>query len=267
MDVVGETVEDESGKYEENMKQLQGVFPTVSEGNLRKFLGFKDDVDRAISCLRGHIQFRTENAWIDNPPLRAGEDPLLKKMLEEEIILQPDGSYDKQGRAILWVCFRNNDMRDGRSPESVIRMAFYNMERLLMKPAAVENGVIIVYDLQGLARHNLNIRIPRLIMPALSGGKMPMRVKGFNFVNPPVIFKGFLSVVKMLLSKKLRKRIRIWKSMDELEEIIDRENFPQAYGGALEHDQKLWVEQEISSEQNRGPSSEPLLEELVAVQC
>jgi len=61
MDIVGETVEDESGTYEEKMKQLQGVFPTVSEGNLRKFLGFKDDVDRAISCLRGHIQFRTEN--------------------------------------------------------------------------------------------------------------------------------------------------------------------------------------------------------------
>ena len=146
----------------------------VSDATLLKFLLWKadapDPVDRAVGRFHDHVKWRIASPYAyEDKPLMTSQDPMLKHVLESEVIVAPDGMLDKEGHAVLVGRLRNNDMNDGRQPEDVVRMVLYTIERTLERKEAQDNGVVIFHDLTGLGRKNISTSIPKLLFTAILG--------------------------------------------------------------------------------------------------
>lgn len=136
----------------------------IKEYNLLKFLRWKPNINRAAGRYRGLQQWRKENpfAW-DDKPLLASQDEALRRVLEGEVIVAPDGMVDKQGRAVLVGRLRNNDRSDGRTPYDFVRMTIYTIDRVLENEHAQKNGLVVFHDMTDLSPKNLDIRIPKIM--------------------------------------------------------------------------------------------------------
>jgi len=101
----------------------------VEDCNLLKFLRWKADVGRAAGRYRCLLKWRKENPFaLDKTPLQASQDHTLKRVLETQFLVAPDGMVDKKGHTVLVGRFRNNDMSDGRTPKDVVRMCIYTLK-------------------------------------------------------------------------------------------------------------------------------------------
>mmetsp|Transcript_30313 Transcript_30313/g.39975 ORF Transcript_30313/g.39975 Transcript_30313/m.39975 type:complete len:260 (-) Transcript_30313:178-957(-) len=242
--------------------QLRIAFPNVSDGNLNKFLKHKRNPDRAVEVIETHKLYRSENSWIDNPPLRAHSDLQLRKILESELLITPTRSKDKLGRPCLFLCLRNNDFSDGRTGYDICRAILYNLERQLNRDDVLTNGIVLVCDLGGIQGEHCRIEIFQTIFSALSG-KIPLRVKALYLISPPWFFGPVFAIASLFMSQKLKNRAVTLQNFNELYEFIDQDQIPEKYGGEIKHDQKEWVAQQIQEEQKK---KIPLLEELVVLQ-
>jgi len=245
-------IRERKSEYSElpEFKSLQQIAPGYSDENLYKFYCYRENTDGRLKILKTHLAWRSspENAWVDNPPLRAHSDPVLKKHLLSETAVLPKEMLDKEGRPCLLLRLRNTDMTDGTTPRQVFRASLYCIERLLQQKEALENGVTYICDLEGITKKNLHIGVPKLIVGALSGEKIPIRIKAFLCVNAPWIFIAMHNALRPFISPKLRKRFVFLKSFAELHEYIDPARLLEEYGGQVKHSQATWVEQQINEE-------------------
>ena len=235
------------------LKEALGVEAAgVSDTVLLKFLLWKSDapdpVTRAVGRFRDHVKWRQESPYaFDTTPLLASQDPELKRILESEVMVAPEGMLDKAGNVVLVGRLRNNDMNDGRTPEGVARHALYTIDRVLERKEALENGVVIFHDLTGLGRKNLHTGIPQLIMRAIIGN-FPLKIKGIYIFNAPLFFWGFFKVMSVMFPAKLRQRTHFLKKLEDVYEIIDQNQLLLEHGGSRQHDQTQWVRMQIERE-------------------
>ena len=220
----------------------------VPDEQLSKFLDWKPNVARAAGRFRAHCSWRAAHRFaFDDPPLLASGDPQLKRLLESEVVVAPDGMVDKQGASVLVGRLRNNDMSDGRTPEEVCRMALYTIDRVLETSNARHNGVAIFHDMTGVQSKNFSPAVPKLLFGALVGN-LPVRIKGIYILNAPLFFRAFFSVFSLLLPTKLQDRVRFVSSLSEVYEVIDQEQMLSEHGGSRTHDTAAWVSNHIARE-------------------
>jgi len=227
---------------------LRKAAPGVSDNNLLKFFDFKNDVQRTVKLIKDHKTWRLENSWIDNPPLRAHSDILLRKILESGMVVQPQEMVDKCEQPCMLLRPHLNDMSDGRTPHDICRAVLYSIERLLQRPDVRQKGVALLYDLRGIEHNSMHTEVPATILKALSGGKIPIRVKAFYFLNPPWFFRPAFSILWCFLSEKLRRRVHFIDKIEALNTVIETEKLLEEYGGNMKHDHTQWLQQQIHEE-------------------
>lgn len=229
------------------LKSELGVESNAQEEyNLLKFLHWKTNVKRSAERLRGLNEWQSSNPFaFDN--LKVTKDPQLKRVLESSVIVAPPGMVDKHNRRVLVGRLRNNDMTDGRTVQDVVRMAIYTVDRVLEDPLAQSNGVVVFHDMTGLGRNNVDIRIPKTLLGALIG-HFPIRIHGIYMYNAPAFVRGMFSFVSFLMPKKLRDRTHFVSSLDDLYELIDREEMLQEHGGNRQYDALEWVKEQAERE-------------------
>lgn len=240
------------GKCGDDGADLDGsrVLAMSKDYNLLKFLRWKPNVQRAADRYRGLLQWRKENpfAFDSDPPLRASQDPNLKRVLESSVVVAPEGMVDKKGRPVIVGRLRNNDMSDGRTVFDVVRMGLYTIDRVLERETAQTNGVVVFHDMTGLSLNNLDPRIPKLLLGALVG-HLPIRVHGIYFLNAPAFFKAlFAGVGLLMIPAKLRSRMHFVKDIDEVYKVIDKDQMLEEHGGKRKHDAKEWVARQMARE-------------------
>ena len=228
-------------------KELGDKSEGVSDKNLLKFLHWKPDVKRATERFKSHVQWRKKNRFVfdDDPPLLASKDATLKRLLEGEVIVAPDGCLDKENNTVLFGRFRNNDMSDGRSPQDVVRMMIYVIDKVLENENAQINGVTVFHDMKDLSRKNLHPAIPKMILGAVIGN-FPIRIQGVYILNAPGFFQALFKPLSLLMPSKLRQRIHFVKSLSDIP--INKENLLPEHNGMLAFDVKEWVESRLQRE-------------------
>lgn len=79
-------------------KKLGPMADNMSNNNLLKFLFWKSDVNRAANRFQDFIKWRTHNPNIfDITPLQVSKDSELKRCLESDTFMAPDGAVAKDG--------------------------------------------------------------------------------------------------------------------------------------------------------------------------
>ena len=139
-------------------------------------------------------------------------------------------------------------MSDGRTAEDVVRMAIYTIDRVLETPNAQENGVVVFHDLTGLVRNNLDVRIPKMLLRALIG-HFPIRIHGIYVYNAPGFFRGIFRMMSLIMPAKLKQRTHFVDSLEQVYEIIDKEEMLEEHGGTRTHDANEWVAKQMEREE------------------
>lgn len=204
---------------------------------------------RAAGRFRAHAKWRKQNPFaFDSTPLRVSDDPELKRVLESDAIVAPEGLVDKEGNTVLVGRLRNNDMTDGRTAKGVCRMALYTIDRVLEREATQLNGVTVFHDLTGLTKKNIDPAVPRLLFGAIIG-HFPLRIKAMYIYNAPGFFRALFSVVStLLMPAKLRSRIHFVDDLTDIYEVIDKDQLLEEHGGKRKHDSSHWVNQQMKRE-------------------
>ena len=140
---------------------------SVPDEQLLRFLQWKQDVGRAKDRFHKLGEWKDDNPWAFEKGIK--DDPTLKRCLESEVLVIPEGMLDKYGRPVIVGRLRNNDLSDGRTPHDVVRMFIYTLDRLLEREEARTKGVTIFHDLRGLSLNNVHPKIPKILLNAIIG--------------------------------------------------------------------------------------------------
>lgn len=220
----------------------------ISDDHMLLFLHWKPSVDRAAERFRAFAAWKKENEQDFGPTLLVSKDPELERLLLSEVMVAPPNLTTKAGSPILIGRMRNNDMTDGRTVDGVCRMLYYTIDNVLQRPEAQKKGVTVIHDLRRFDRFkNARVEIAkRLVKGALS--VFPVKLNMVYFVDAPLVFIGFFTVVSFFIPKKLRDRVRFISNFDEIG-VVDPEHLLQEMGGTLEWSSKEWVDEQKRREE------------------
>lgn len=200
---------------------------------LRFLQGCKYNTDRAKEKMKNYLQMRrTTPEWFDQ------RDPTLKPMTEvlDLGMFLPLPVADDKGRCVVIVRAAINNTRINPM-EDVFKAGMMVGDLLLeIKESAVADGVVIIIDLQGVGMGHALQMTPSLIRRAVHSWQdcYPIRLKSIDFVNCPSYISIVVNVFKQFMREKLKKRIRIHKSLTSLLQSFDRKCLPPEYGGTSE---------------------------------
>jgi len=108
-----------------------------------------------------------------------------------------------------------------------------------------KNGFVTINDMSGTTHHNLDLNIPRVILPLFSK-VFPVRIGGIYIVNPTAILAVVVPLAQRV-SPKLAKRIHIYGTQKEkLLRNFDKEAIPEELGGTLKFDYDSWIEKQFT---------------------
>ncbi|CAB9510220.1 Tyrosine-protein phosphatase non-receptor type 9 [Seminavis robusta] len=222
----------------------------VSDATLMKFLMWKPSVDRAEGRFRDLVNWSKENPWaFASTPLMASKDDTLRRVLESEVLVAPEGITAKDGSTLMFGRLRNNDMSDGRTAEDVVRMVMYTMDRVLERESTQLHGLTIFHDMKDVGQNNIHVSIPKILFRAIFG-HFPLRITAVYVLNAPLFIRGLFKVVSLTFPAKVRARMHFVTDMDAILNVIDQDNLLEEHGGKVQHDQKQWVESHIKREEN-----------------
>jgi CRAL/TRIO domain len=222
----------------------------VSDASLEKFLLWKPTVQRAEGRFHNHVKWREENPFaFDKTPLQASKDDALRRVLESEVLVAPEGVTAKDGSTLLFGRLRNNDMSDGRSPEDVVRMILYTIDRALEREATQLHGLTLFHDMKDVTTNNIHISIPKILIRAIIG-HFPVRITGVYVLNAPLFVRALFKVISLTLPAKLKARIHLISDMVPILEAIDQTNLLEEHGGNIAHNQNEWVAHQVEREKD-----------------
>ena len=207
---------------------------------LLMFLRWKQDVKRAADRYRKFVEWKRskENVGVFDTSLRLSEDPTLEKIMTSEVVIAPPtlttrsngNDTGDSGGPVLIGRLRNNDMKDGRRPDDVVRMMFYTIDQTLtQRPEMQYYGATIIHDLRGFdPARNASPAAAKKLFSALLG-HFPIRINAIYMYKAPWAFSNlfFPLLSKTIMTKKVRQRVKFISSLDEIKDVVDLEQLPE----------------------------------------
>ncbi|KAK3924762.1 Alpha-tocopherol transfer protein-like [Frankliniella fusca] len=95
-----------------------------------------------------------------------------------------------------------------------------------------EEGLVCVLDVKGVSFGHLAVNVTIMAKFFVYFQEaLPVRIKGLVFINASSIMDQILSLIKPFLKKELNDMIKIYKSSDGLNDLLDKSAIPSDYGG------------------------------------
>ncbi|XP_078001150.1 alpha-tocopherol transfer protein-like [Glandiceps talaboti] len=117
---------------------------------------------------------------------------------------------DSEGRRVL--VFRPGKWNPDKCPSvDSLRAAVITTERVLEEEETQINGVVIMGDFAEYSMKqavHIGPTFARMNTSILQNA-MPMRIKGFHFINTPAIFQAGMALWRPLMSEKMRQRMHV----------------------------------------------------------
>ena len=138
------------------------------------------------------------------------------------------------GRRVVFYRFRQSDPNVASSGHDVLALQAMTFETLLQDEENQIRGIVHLGDVGGATlRHYTFFPLDYMMRIGKGAEKtLAMRHKGFHAVNAPAPLKFVGDLLLTHMSEKLRSRVRMYTTFDELD-FIDKENLPLEYGGVV----------------------------------
>lgn len=192
--------------------------------------GCKYRTDVTKRKIKNYLEVRkTTPEWYEN------RDPSLleiKRLLQLGVFL-PLPHKDEENRYTILVRATIHDPQT--IPIShVYKIGMMVLDLLLANDHDVsKNGVNVLIDLSGVSFGHVYQMTPFLVKKTvfLWQDCYPIRFKTLNFVNCPYFVGWLINLMKNFMTQKLKKRVKVHGSYDELHGVLDPSRLPEEYGG------------------------------------
>lgn len=135
--------------------------------------------------------------------------------------------------------------------KSMCRAIWYVMDSVLADEITQRKGVVIIAYPKNVKLSHSNPKLEKMYVEAIKGC-LPVRISALHICNPPWVFLCLLSVFKILMGAKLRKKIQInsgdeVKVLEKFESIfgISRTDLPIVLGGSLLLNHGQWLRERL----------------------
>ncbi|GFR22883.1 alpha-tocopherol transfer protein-like [Trichonephila clavata] len=223
--------------------------PTDDDYLIQFLRARKYDVDKALGLLNNYF-----NLNASFPELYESLDKEKMDKLTSSNSFNVLPFRDNDGCLILTMKMENWDSDDinvrvliGTTAAILFCLNIYPVNQIC--------GVRLIYDAKNYSFKQMRCFVPKylpLVAKALRNS-LPIRFKSIHVVNEAIVFQYAWSILKLLLSEKIRSRIYFHgKNTEELQKYIPKEIIPREYGGDLNnyynHD---WLTKELDKFCNR----------------
>eukprot|EP00729_Bicosta_minor_P009261 gene9261-34911_t len=205
---------------------------------LRFLRAMKFDVERAVELYKKYNPRRSQIFGNDQGKL-SFDTPGFKKVALNEVMVVPHKgggdvpARDKWGRRVAFFRPRNIDY-EKFAPQDMLKHVWVIMDNRLENEDVQRNGIVAINNAEGMSRKNFSRETVKLIMDSIQNA-IPIRMAGFYIVNSGMLFKVVFPIVRVFMSKKLRKRfLNFGSDQEALKEYFTVDNLPRELGGTIE---------------------------------
>ena len=206
-----------------------------SESLMLKCLrGRKYDVPRAAETLQSLLKLKSE--------LEMG-DPKHREQLLYDLgsgkVTNP-GSKDEVGRSLIWLRLRNHD-KSKSGPQDMGRAVATVMLNACEDVDTQRMGIVLLNDLSGIQLKNIHPPTAKFVLGEVLPN-LPIRLQRFVLYNPPwFVANVLLPIVTVFMSAKVKSRLHICKTREELHAAIAPSMLPEELGGTQPFDLESWA--------------------------
>lgn len=197
---------------------------------LLRFLRVKKfNVEEAHAMVYRHIKNRQEFPhWFRSIDVL---EPRIQELLDLGALI-PLRQRDEKGRQIWIYDFGKMDP-DRHTSTDFIRLQEALYQICMDDEETQICGLICVFDFSNLTMRHVSICSMWDYKNLLSSIRkaIPLRVQAFYVLNLPRTLQIFYEVGAMLVSTKVRKRMRVFKSLEEFGQVVNLNGFPESFGG------------------------------------
>lgn len=169
-------------------------------------LNFRNgDLETAAERVNNYLVWRV-NMFGSLQDMNLNDDVELRTIIDRNIFNLVK-NIDREGRAAMCVRIRNMDPSI-ITPKMALKAWHFTIMLALKDKVVQKKGIFIISDMMGASFGNLDSRIPKAVMGAISRA-VPVRVFKVLICRPLWITYIALPVVKMFISTKLAERINI----------------------------------------------------------
>ncbi|XP_031349749.1 retinol-binding protein pinta-like isoform X2 [Photinus pyralis] len=171
------------------------------------------------------------------PEFLTNRDPLLPELqalLQLGVLIPLEKSTDPTAPRVLLL----HDCGGGKvvSVTNMVKVALMVMDILVNEDDNfVISGHVVLHNFRSMTLNHAVQLTPALVKNILScfEHSYPSRAKEFHYINTPSFFNSVFNVVKLFMSEKLQKRVKIYDETyhSELRKSIPKDILPKEYGG------------------------------------
>lgn len=184
-------------------------------------------MDEAFKVLENHLIFRTVHAdWFD----LSDERVLRMKELLSSGYAYPLVERDAEGRRIIIFNQARLNPDEFKSDDS-FHLFFTMFFTLLMEEETQISGVSFILNFDGVAMRHLYSVTELVNIVKFLKNSCPGRTKAFYLINLPTFHAYLINAVKAVLTKKLKSRLMMVKTVDDISQFVDKSLLPKELGG------------------------------------
>jgi hypothetical protein len=209
---------------------MYSIFVFLDPPFLLRFLRVKKfSVPAAAEMLQNFLIIRQlYPIWYQNLDI---EDPRLEELLDSGHLF-PVKDRDSQGRRVLISCASRMDPEKFTANDSV-RLNSLLFAYLLDEEESQIAGYVYIIDATQVSAKYLSlfsiVEFKKWVKCIQSA--VPVRIKEYHIFNLSPMANKLAQIVLEVMQPKLRNRVKFYKSIDELSNVIDPNILPSEYGG------------------------------------
>lgn len=191
----------------------------------------KYSIDRVFKLYENYFVFRKSH-----PDWSETSEKTLKRCTELIKIgyVYPLICHGGEGQKIVLMNHSRFDVEKYSNCE-VFPLLYHGLSTLLENEKTQVGGIDFVLNYNDVTfKYISSFTVKQHVdLVTLAMNSTPGRFKGVFLVNMPAYANNFLTLAKMAMSEKMKKRIHSVKSMEELANFIDIKTLPKELGGEI----------------------------------
>eukprot|EP00944_MAST-04C_sp_MAST-4C-sp1_P002224 g2224.t1 len=230
--------------------ELREKYPELVDFICVSSLVFRNgDLRTASERVQNYLNWRYKYLCTYEKITLANEPDILELYSRNMFTVIED--VDAEGRCAIYIRMKFMDPTT-ISPLAVLKTFHYSVMSRILKdhPVCQKKGIYLIGDMGDAGFSNLDQRIPKAIMGAISKN-FPVRLQGIYMVRPIWLINFLFPIIRLFLSEKLQKRIKVIGNDPKLlkDHGILMSKLPEVLGGTntafdFHSTYKRWIEEE-----------------------
>jgi len=191
------------------------------------------DVKLAVKSLNSYLDWRLKKFGHLNDQCLASDRKLQEQLASKFIQICPKRLGN--GEALVYVSMKNHDPSLYSTEDTIKCMHFLLISSIIEDPSLAEKGFVLVNNMVDVEWRHLDMNFPGAIASAV-GRSIPIRLTTLVIVDPPLLIRFIVPIVKSVLPARLSDRLHIVTDLSQLTGVVhvnDVVDLPEELGGKV----------------------------------